>query len=220
MADSHMDSTALSEELESIWTDFAQSLDEFYERAASKSLQKSGSSLHGTFRSCYWVPKRGLKRVLKRDEEEDVNVGSATGLFFEQMGASLIESYIRKKVGREVLVERNWSENPDIRDLYEQPDLLMTSADDQRFVVFEFKTAPKKDDLAHVRKQRHTYLEADLDVQYFLVGGYVSRKKSALRALLNEGWSTFLTCSSRNQEVLSAGPKLDDLVRRAATHLC
>jgi hypothetical protein len=214
-----MEATDLKEDLRSIWTDFARSLDDFYERAARSSLGESGPSLHDTFRKCYWTPKEGLKRVLRREEDEDVNVGSATGLFFEQMGASLIEASIREQVEDSITFERNWTQNRDLRALYAQPDLLLTSPDADRYVVFEFKTAPKKGDLGYVREQRQTYLESTFDIQYFMVGGYVTRKKSALRNFMEEGWSTFLTCSDRNRDVVEAGPTLDDLVKRAATHL-
>lgn len=215
-AAAHPMSQSIKDEFKEIWGRFAKRLDSFYERAATQARRDHGLTLHEVFRSNRMVPKRHLQRILSSEEEENVNVGSATGLFFEQMAASLIEPVLRTEAPG-VTVERNAAtHHPELQRVAEQPDLLATSADGERAVVFEFKAAPKRDDLAAIRRQRKRYVEAGVPVRFYLVGGHVSYKKAELADYVEEGWATFLNASDANKSVLEKGPKLDDLAEAAA----
>jgi hypothetical protein len=213
-----MNAADIKQDFDDVWDDFAASLDDFYDRAAERALMEDGPSLHETFRACYWVPKEGLQRVLRRTEDEQVNVGSATGLFFEQMAASLIERALQKRIPN-LIVERNQTDHPELRDVRNQPDLVIRHAGTDRAVVFEFKAAPKRNDLNGVRGQRQEFNASPVPLQFYLVGGYVAFDKSDLQSYISEGWATFLKSSDRNQEVIENGPTLDDFVRDAARYL-
>lgn len=209
-------STTLRSEFEEIWDDFVRQLNDFHERAAVRARRDSDLTLHEVFRKNRIVPKRKLQHLLRSHEGEKVNVGSATGLFFEQMAASLIEPALREEVAG-ITTERNAAtHHPTLRKVSEQPDLLVTDADGERAVVFEFKAAPKQSDLSSVRSQRQQYMDSDVPVQFYLVGGHVSRNKEALADYLEGGWATFLNASDANKPVLESSPKLDDLVDEAA----
>jgi len=213
-----MNAADIKQDFDDVWEDFAASLDYFYERAAERALMEDGPSLHETFQVCYWVPKEGLQRVLRRKKGEQVNVGSATGLFFEQMAASLIERALRERIPK-LKAERNQTEHSELRNVRNQPDLVIRGENSDRAVVFEFKAAPKRNDLKGVRGQRQEFIDSPLPLKFYLVGGYVSCNKSDLQSYIGEGWATFLKSSDRNQEVIENGPTLDDFVRDAARYL-
>lgn len=172
--------------------------------------------LHNIVAQLYDIPYFEAKAVLGDPKLPDSNPnrGAVTGLFFEQLVASVVVPYLRKHVPN-VVVSRNRCEDPVVRKNARDPDLVFTVA--SRTAVFEAKVSPKKGDLEYIRQMRERYVERE--ILYFLVGGYVTAASETLRSLGAGRWACFMNASARNQLLLDSCAKLDVVLATARKHL-
>lgn len=209
-----MNGTSVAERYREVWHDFVDEMLRTCEELRT-AAQREGADLHALLTACQAVPYDEAHRLMEDGADKTSNnIGSITGLFFEQIAAALVTGYLSSRVP-DVRVERNTCSDSSLVGIARDPDIFLSLGG--RRVVFEIKVAPKKRDLAWVRSLRQGY--EDHEARYYLIGGYASLTRGDLQVLVSERWACFTASSGRNRVELEKLPRLDDLVRQAASFL-
>jgi hypothetical protein len=211
-----MNAEAVRDDYVDAWKTFTARL-----AAVSSSIERivndgSPGSLHDLVFQLHDIPYREAKAVLAHPAIADSppNAGAVTGLFFEQIVASVVVPFLRRHCP-EAVIARNRCPNPIARSIARDPDLYFQLGD--REVIFEIKVAPKKWDLESVRELRAKYAAAG--IAYFLIGGYASASLETMRLFESERWACFMSVSPRNRVAADRGARLDEVLHAARIHL-
>jgi len=102
-----------------------------------------------------------------------------------------------------------------VRSIARDPDILVDNED--KLAVFEIKVSPEKRDFTYIMRQRTKYLDAGIG--FYLIGGHVSMRRSALEAYVDQDWACFLHASKNNRELLGMIPTLDQVLANAISRL-
>ena len=214
-----MTQLSLPERYTEIWGKFTRDVSQFSKELINDEHPEF-ATLHELLKSLQPIPYNSAPELfdgLTEGQPEIVrsNTGSATGLFFELVAASVVKGYISKRFP-DARIELNKCSVDKFKAVARDPDIFVHYKG--RHLVFELKTSPKKGDLEYTQQCYKDY-KALGDTKYFLIGGHVSTNSSYLENLLQGDWACFMSGSSRNENVLSRFPLLDDLLADAATFL-
>jgi hypothetical protein len=193
-----------------IWRQFTESLREVYDEIGEEISLSPEPDLHGRLRALYGIPYDVIRVALASPRVDDTsgNIGTITGLFFEQLTTALIVPTIRSHFPN-VRIERNKCSSEVVRSVARDPDLYIS--ENGKDAVVEFKVSSKKIGLERILETREAHRQ--LGIGYLFVGGYVSSTADFLHHFRSEvPWATFLDCSDRNRGVLDELPTLDDVV--------
>jgi len=213
-----MNTTELSSRYVLAWRTFIDEMrciQDIFHAASGLSLE-GASDLHDLVAQVQRVPYQQAHNLFasRLADCSSNNIGSVTGLFFEQNAAALIIGYMRRHVA-DVRVECNTCSDQQVSAVARDPDVFLTL--ETRRVVFEVKASPKKRDLERARQLRQQY--ESQNVRFYLVGGKVSLAPCALQPLTNERWACFTRASKRNTLPLKTLPRLDELLVNASAFL-
>lgn len=200
-----------------VWSRFASDLSDVYSTLGESISQSKDRDLHETLKEIYGHPYREIRQALKVPTVTATsdNIGSITGLFFEQAATAIVVPALRRRISN-LHVERNKCSKDSVRALARDPDLYLSHSG--RDAVVEFKVAPKKANLDSVLAAKQRYEAAG--VGYFFVGGHVSATSEGLRRFKDKTpWACFMTCSPANEQVLAEISILDDLCEFLSTWL-
>ena len=198
------------------WTQFGNDLQSIFDEIGDRVASGSVENLHGILRSIYSVPYEKVRKTLEIPlvNETSENIGSITGLFFEQSVMALVVPFIRRAIPN-ARFKRNKCSSRRVRALSRDPDLYVKSQEGE--AVIEVKVAPKKGDLEHLLQMRERH-EA-IGVGYYLVGGYVSASATMLGCFRQNTWACFMESSKRNESFLKSLPTLDSVIQTAVKQL-
>lgn len=201
---------------EAAWKDFVNRTSEVHGELYNLASRDIATDLHGVLASLHGVPYSQAQKMFLKDPSgrSAKNIGSITGLFFEQLAAALICGYLKPRVAG-IRIESNTCSIAVLAAIARDPDLSIHHG--TRCVIFEMKVAPKKPDFAYARSLKERYEREN--ARYFLVGGYASLSGSELGRLADERWACLMSSSTRNTAASRQLPTLDDLLSGAATFL-
>lgn len=204
---------ALNAAYSHLWESFADSL-RAHASDARTWAATTDDPLHPVLRAAYWTPKHFLQEGTRANDRA-VNVGSATGLFFEYLAATLIGTRLERRVSG-AFSHRNRVESfTAVGPVPQQPDLLVVNPATGRAAAFEFKAAPKRRDVDAVRAQQASWVQAG--ASFFFVGGFAG--SSVARALAAD-WAAILRTDVDGPDLALVGqPSVDDLIEAAERHL-
>ena len=191
-----------------IWKRFASELRGVYENLAEIP---ETTTLHEQMKEMYGVPYEEIRPALKKPEVDDTseNIGSITGLFFEQVATALIVPKIRQHVPG-ARIARNTCPEKSLHSVTRDPDLYVTN--NKKRLIVEFKASPKKGEFENVL-WAHEKLSTQ-GVGYYFLGGYATAKPELFRKLNTDSkWACILEASDRNSEVIKELPALDEIVK-------
>ncbi|MGE0086477.1 MAG: hypothetical protein AB7S75_18880 [Desulfococcaceae bacterium] len=210
-----MDIHSIKQRYEKIWKSFADELCSFYTEIG-KYNSDGNNSLHEIIKSLHWVPYEAAHEIVKIPsvESSSGNIGSITGMFFEQVVCSIIVPYIEHSVPA-VKIERNCCSDSKVREISRDPDLFIQNG--ERSAVFEIKVVLTKPGIEKAKKLRENYRQKG--VPYFLIGGKISAQRSEFEYLANKEnrWASFTY--SKNENGLQNLPKIDEILKIAVDYL-
>ena len=198
-----------------IWNRFGEDLSQMFAEIGHQATTAPSGELHRLLKKMYSVPygeASGLLEIPVTDGKKP-NIGSVTGLFFEQLIVSVVVPCIRAALPS-ARFERNSCSNQTVRDLVRDPDLFVSFG--ERIAVFEIKVSPKKRDLENLRERKSLF--EGRGIGFFLIGGNVSANRDLLTSV-NDGWATFLDSKQPNRDLLQQLPTVDALLERVIQHL-
>lgn len=197
------------------WKGFARELDGVFVDMGSQ-VEVNKIDLHDTLRKIYGVPYEEIRSALLYPKVNwtSENIGSVTGIFFEQAVSSLAVPFIKSKYPN-AQIGRNACDSANVRSIARDPDLYVKVSDIE--VVIEMKVSPKKRDLEYVKEIKEKFNQAGIG--YFFVGGYVAANRELLNSFKSESWACFLEASRRNEDILSILPAFDTVMKNAVYYL-
>ena len=198
-----------------IWSRFTKDLSQMFAEIGQRAAAAHSDELHSLLKKLYSVPYGKARSILKTPvtDDKEPNIGSVTGLFFEQLVVSVVVPRIGAALPN-ARFERNRCSNQTVRSLFRDPDIFVSNG--ERFAAFEIKVSPKKRDLEYLRRMK-TSLDSR-DIGFFLIGGHVSANRELLLSF-NDGWATFLDSKQPNRNLLPQLATVDDILERAVSHL-
>jgi len=193
-----------------LWSQFSKQLKSFNASLEEQSSNLTNHSLHDLVKRIYWIPKDSLTKYLLSTQgvNSHPNVGSVTGMFFENLINNIIRPYIRSRI-LNVKIEQNHCNENKIKEISRDPDFFISN--NNNHVIIELKVAPKHRDISLACKLRENYNKIGVD--YFLIGGWVSINKKDLINLSRENWLCFFDSSKNNQQILEHFPEFDDILQ-------
>lgn len=201
-----------------IWQEFTDKISKLSADIIETVRLEDGINLHVLLKSLQNIPYNqgpDLFGGLTISGEKRSNIGSITGLFFEIMTASIITGYMNKHLP-DAVIELNSCSSEEVVRISRDPDIFVRY--NERYVVFETKTSPKKRDLEYARGQYKKYSESP-KIQYYVIGGHTSINKAFLKQLAEEEWVCFTSTSDQNKIELAYLPSLDELLEKSIRHL-
>jgi cobalamin biosynthesis Mg chelatase CobN len=190
----------LTGEYKEIWRDFIRQLNGHYAyvKTQVERIQENGpEESFNIAEYLRWVA--GLPYHIAHElhiegaDRDSHNIGSITGLFFEQNVASVLIPYVRKRIPK-VVIYLNSSESHKSLDLPRDPDILLTNGKSKQVVV-EVKSAPKKPDIQRLEHLRTKYQSQG--IAYFVIANYLALDSTALENLVQENWFVALWHSGK-----------------------
>ena len=203
------DKATICEKYIETWETFTNGLNNIF-ADIGEQVQANKIDLHETLKKLYGVPNKEIRTALQypKVDKTSGNIGSVTGIFFEQIVTSLAVSYI-KNVYPNAIISRNTCEKSSIvHGITRDPDLYIR--ENNKEVVIEMKVSPKKADLEYVKNLKEKFEKKNIG--YFLVGGYVSADKYLLNSFNLGGWACFLEGSESNKDVISTFPTFTSII--------
>jgi len=189
------------------WSEFPNILNEAYQGLHDYVYNSEHETLHMLAAELFGIPYHRIRAALQHPKVEanPINIGAVTGIFFEQLMASILIPAI-KMVIPNIRCERNCCTHPIISKVASNPDIFISNGEAR--VVVELKVSPKKMDLEPSILMRSKY--SNIGVSYYLIGGYVSASDELLKSC-DPTWCVFLEGSESNKSYLQQY-SLDKLV--------
>jgi len=154
-----MDIPSIETRYKNVWESFVSGLLLLYTDVGKDVSDGTLKSLHEVIELLHWVPYKTAHGIV---DVPDVNgssrnIGSITGLFFEQVVCAVIVPHIRRCVPN-VSIERNRCSDSKVRGVSRDPDLFIQNGG--RSVIFEIKVVLTKPGIERAEnlKSRYTQL--------------------------------------------------------------
>ena len=213
-----------------IWYELSKSLMDFRGALKTTTLPDEEYPYHKLLQEIYFLPKIILSDYLRESlcKQNAPNVGSVTGIFFEELIACLVSS----KISSDIIVYRNYSDSDVLKKSPLQisnPDIYIRKGN--KHFIIETKFVAHTSTIVAVESQlesmpvnendRSTRVFSNQLIQYYLIGGWSSIDFAKLSDSYPYDWLCLLDGSETNIETINSlrFTKFDSILKELSRFL-